>query len=279
MITAPEALPAVHRVAETVINETHATWVDGVAVAIFLIIWRVYPYAMRALSRRFGSINLDMAHIRATWMRGMSRRPEARLLDANLIGHTLSTASFFASTNLILLAAVGGALFGGERAYRSIEDVPIMSHAPHLFFMAKLGLILVCLAGGLMDFIWSIRQLNYSLALTGAAPYQGDLDQLDAFAGAASQIFEGALNSFNSGVRGYYFAAVAGVWLVGPIAFAVASLSVAALLIWRQLASPAAKGIQEARRLLDHMEHASVPPYAETPVGSGHTTPVPPMPQ
>ena len=35
---------------------------------------------------------------------------------------------------------------------------------------AKLALVLVCLARGLLDFIWSIRQLNYALALIGAAP-------------------------------------------------------------------------------------------------------------
>ena len=281
MLDAP-SLPAVHQVADTVISETHATPADLVVVTLFLLAWRVYPLVTAMLGGRYGAINVDMAQIRSYWMRVMMRRPDTRLLDANLIGHTLSTASFFASTNLILIAGVGGALFGGERAYRSIEDLPMLAHAPHLFFAAKLGLILACLALGLMDFIWAIRQLNYSLALTGAAPHEGDHLRLTRYADAAGRIFEGALGSFNSGVRAYYFAMAAATWLIGPVAFGLATFGVMFLLIWRQVGSSAARGIREARLLIDELE-AEGPcnplDQAETPTPIGQTTPVPPMPQ
>ena len=39
-----------------------------------------------------------------------------------------------------------------------------------MIFELQLALVLLCLARGLLDFIWSIRQLNYCIAAVGAVP-------------------------------------------------------------------------------------------------------------
>jgi uncharacterized membrane protein len=110
-----------------------------------------------------------MTVIRRRWMQEMAVR-EIALLDGQLLGHAINSASFFASSNLILIAAAAGVLFGGDNAWKSIEGLAVLAPASQMMFEFKLGLVLVALARGLLDFIWSIRQMNYCLAAIGATP-------------------------------------------------------------------------------------------------------------
>ena len=265
--------------AMTQVAATRADWTDGAALGLFLIVWIGYPWLVHRLGRRRGAVNLDMTVIRTFWMREMVRRPDRRLLDGQLLGHTLNTATFFSSTNLILIAAVAGALFGGERIYRAVLDVPLLSHGPRILFEFKMILVLATLAGGLLDFVWAIRQLGYCLALTGAAPNEGPAEAMDAYADASARIFDRTLSAYNSGVRAYYFALAASAWLVSPLTFVAGTLGAAGLLMARQLASPTARAIQTARIAIEQVEAAADQAPAVTPTPIGQVTPVPPIPQ
>ncbi len=262
----------------TQVAATRADWTDGAALAVFLTVWIGYPWLVHRLGLRRGAVNLDMTVIRTFWMREMVRRPERRLLDGQLLGHTLNTATFFSSTNLILIAAVAGALFGGERIYRAVLDVPLLSHGPRILFEFKLILVLGTLAGGLLDFVWAIRQLGYCLALTGAAPTTGPAEALAAYADASGRIFDRTLSAYNSGVRAYYFSLAASAWLVSPLMFIAGTIGAAGLLLARQLASPTARAIQTARTAIEAVDAADQAP-ASTPTPIGQVTPVPPIPQ
>ena len=110
--------------------------------------------------------------------------------------------------------------------------------------------MLVCLTRGFLDFIWALRQMNYTLALIGAAPELHHKTDRKAFAEAAGQLLNPALGAFSHGVRGYYFALAAAAWLFGPAWLALGVASSFGLLIYRQAASPAARAIRNARRLL-----------------------------
>ncbi len=144
------------------------TLFDWVALAIFIVCWLGYGPFLTVLARRSGTLNDDMTVVRRVWMTAMTHR-EVRLIDSQLMGHSINTASFFASTNLLLIAAVGGVLFGGHDALQGFRSIGAEDVSTKLL-EGKLALVLLCLARGLLDFIWSIRQLNYSLAVIGAAP-------------------------------------------------------------------------------------------------------------
>lgn len=223
------------------------TFLDGAALALFFVCWLGYGPLLGLIGRKSGSLNDDMLHVRRIWMQAMTRR-EMRLVDSQLMGHSINSASFFASTNLLLIAAVAGILFGGESRLQGFaavgaEDVPLR------MLEGKLALVLICLARGFLDFIWALRQLNYTLALIGAAPE--DERENAAFGEAAANLINPALSSFSQGVRGYYFALAAAAWLFGPLWLAAGVFSAFALLLWRQEASPAARAIRAARRLLE----------------------------
>lgn len=224
------------------------TTLDWSALALFVLCWIGYGPLLAVIARRAGSLNTDMVHIRHSWMTAMTHR-EIKLLDSQLLGHTINSGSFFASTNLLLIAAVAGILFGGQDALRGFAAVGA-ENVPLKLLEGKLALILVCLARGLLDFIWSIRQMNYTIALIGAAPeIHGKADRI-AFGEATAGVLNPALNAFSQGVRGYYFALAASAWLFGPVWLAAGVVSAFALLVWRQEGSAAARAIRRARRLL-----------------------------
>lgn len=227
---------------------------DWTALAIFAVCWLFYEPVLRRASRRSGAITDDMQVVRLAWMHTMTGR-EVKLLDSQLMGHAINSASFFASANLILIAAVAGALFGGSDMLAGVAGLGI--EAGGRVFEYKLALVTLCLARGLLEFIWAIRQMNYCIALIGAAPEVGQGGDREAFARAAADVLNPALTAFSRGVRGYYFALAAAAWFYGPLVFGIGAIAATALLIWRQSRSPAARGIREARRLLDL--HAGIP--------------------
>ena len=236
------------------------SWPDLAALVVFLLAWLTYEPILRRLARGRHVINADMVVVRRAWMGRMMERPELRLLDSQLMGHALNSASFFASSNLILIAGAAGALFGGDRALRVIEGTPLLAEAPPVLFAIKLSLIAATLARGLLSFIWAIRQLNYTVAVIGAAPKHPAEAIKRSYAEATAEILNPALSAFNAGVRDYYFALAAAAWLIGPLAFAVATVGAVGLLAWRQAASPAGGALRKVRALLEAEAAAPSPP-------------------
>ena len=222
---------------------------DWIALVLFFTAWLGYGPILGLIARRSGSLNDDMLIVRDSWMTAMTHR-EMRLIDSQLMGHSINSASFFASTNLLLIAAVAGILFGGENALKGFAAVGAEA-VPMKILEAKLALVLVCLARGFLDFIWSLRQMNYALALIGAAPeIHSETDKV-AYGHAVARVLNPALGGFSQGVRGYYFALAAAAWLFGPLWLALGVISAFSLLVWRQAGSPAARAVRAARRLLE----------------------------
>jgi uncharacterized membrane protein len=222
---------------------------DWIALFLFFVAWLGYGPILGLIARRSGSLNDDMLIVRDSWMTAMTHR-EIRLIDSQLMGHSINSASFFASTNLLLIAAVAGILFGGENALKGFAAVGAEA-VPVKILEAKLALVLVCLARGFLDFIWSLRQMNYALALIGAAPeIHSETDKV-AYGHAVARVLNPALGGFSQGVRGYYFALAAAAWLFGPLWLALGVISAFGLLVWRQAGSPAARAVRTARRLLE----------------------------
>jgi len=68
---------------------------DWIALFVFVVAWLGYGPLIRLVARRSGSLNMDMLSVRDAWMRAMTHR-EMRLIDSQLMGHSINSASFFA---------------------------------------------------------------------------------------------------------------------------------------------------------------------------------------
>jgi uncharacterized membrane protein len=224
---------------------------DWAALALFFVVWFGYEPILRRVGKASGAIATDMTAMRSIWMRSMATRRDTRLLDSQLLGHVITSASFFTSSNLILMAGVAGALFSGHDALSKVKAVGATAATLPLLRI-KLALVLAALSRGMLNFIWAIRQMNYTLALVGAAPDRdAEPDLLRRYAEATAEVLNPALSSFSQGVRGYYFALAAAAWMFGPIPFAAGTVAAFALLVYRQARSRSARGVRLARALLE----------------------------
>ena len=73
------------------------TYLDWLGLALFFLCWLGYGPLLKVLAHRSGSLNDDMLTVRHAWMTAMTRR-EVRLLDSQLLGHSINSGSFFASS-------------------------------------------------------------------------------------------------------------------------------------------------------------------------------------
>ncbi|MDB5368244.1 MAG: hypothetical protein JWM77_4171 [Rhodospirillales bacterium] len=217
---------------------------DYLALALFAVVWAGYEPLQRVLVRRHDGINHVLVIVRRAWMRETGRR-ENRITDAALIGHVVNSTTFFASTTLLVIAALFGALGNADRIHAALDPLMPISDAPAAVAF-KLGLLILVAVHGLFRFTWALRQLNYLIALVGSMPREGD----EMVGDAAAEVLSHALAAFNGGMRAYYFGLAAVAWFAGALWFAIATLGVLAVLLLRQLGSPTARALRRAAAAL-----------------------------
>ena len=224
---------------------------DRAALGWFLLAWLGYGPLIQHL-RSPGSITARLRGIRRAWMRAMLDR-DNRITDASLIGHPMHSATFFASTTMVALVALLGMLgmLGNmDRTHGAVEALAFTAKTSRPMVEAKVLLLFLVFAHAFLKLTWAIRQLNYGVALIGAAPSKPGPALRDAAADRTAAVLSLALGSFNAGVRGYYFALAALAWLIGPGAFALATTGMVAMLLWRQFGSDTAEAIRLSHAVL-----------------------------
>jgi uncharacterized membrane protein len=218
---------------------------DLFALALFAACWVGYDPLQRRLVARYDGINHVLKVVRRAWMRQTELR-DNRITDAALIGHIVHSTSFFASTTLLVIAALFGALGNSDRIHAALD--PLVGSDASSMIALKIGLLILVAVHALFRFTWALRQLNYLIALVGALPREGD----SVMADAAAEVLSNALAAFNSGMRAYYFGLAAVAWFAGPAWFAAATVVVVVVLLGRQLVSATAAALRRAAGSLEH---------------------------
>jgi uncharacterized membrane protein len=234
------------------------TGLDRAALCLFLLAWLGYGPAAQALRPR-RSMAIRMFEMRRAWMSSMLAR-ENRITDASLIGNVVNSATFFASTTVVALAALLGMLGNLDSTHTAVQSLDFTAKSSRLLTEAKILLLALVFAYGFLKLSWAVRQLNHCVALIGAAPLRPDAARGDAFADHAADALSLAVGSFDAGLRAYYFALAALAWLFGPGAFALATAGIVAMLLWRQFGSAASEAIRGSEAALGEIGTASEEP-------------------
>lgn len=221
---------------------------DAAALAWFLLAWLGYGQVLHALPS-LGSITARMHEVRRVWMHTMLGR-DNRITDASLLGHTVHSATFFASTTMVALAALLGMLGAFDHSFAALDTLDFTAKTSRGLAEGKLLLLVLVFAHTFLKLSWALRQLNYCLALIGASPLKLTAPERDEIAGHLAAVLSLAISSFNAGVRGYLFALAALSWLLGPAAFLLVTTGMVAMLVWRQFGSATARAIQGSHRAL-----------------------------
>ena len=214
-------------------------WIDWAAVVIFFGSWAGYAHfaRMRADSHRsvLGATNA----VRREWMLQTTYR-EVRVIDGVVIQNLSTSPSFFASTTILM---IGGllAVLGTDKANELVRDLPFAARTTTLIFDLKLILLLGIFVYVFFRFTWSMRQYTFGALLVAAAPeaarFISEGLSREEFADKAGRIVGLAAETFNDGLRGYYFAFAAIGWFFSPIVFLVATVGVVYILYQREFRS------------------------------------------
>jgi uncharacterized membrane protein len=239
------------------------TPLDATAFLAFLAIWFGYGASFDGRFRRPNSINAKMIGIREVWMMRLFER-DNRIMDATLVGHSIRSVTFFASTTLILIAALVGVLGSAEQVHSATVNLSVLFGGGTLaLFELKVFLMVGIFVYAFFKFTWAIRQFNYLTAVIGSVPLAGSPALDRKFARRMALMLSNAFWHFNTGVRAYYFALAALGWFIHPLLFIAATVLITLVLVRRQLFSATARDIAEHTETLAAESGAAKIPTAE----------------
>ena len=226
-------------------------WIDLAALACLAAGWIGYQHLLALLGRYRHTLNDDMFDIRRNWMRVMLGR-DNRITDAAMIGHVLSSASFFTSTTVLVIGGLMGALANAENVVHLVARLPFSPQPTGGIIQLKIVCILTIFIYGFFKFTWAIRQYNYLIALIGAAPLPPlDLDMTERLATIYARHFSRAAGDFNHGLRAYYFGLAGFAWFIDPVLVPFSVLLMLFVLVRRQIHSETLADITNARTELN----------------------------
>jgi uncharacterized membrane protein len=215
---------------------------DIAALVWFFLLWGGYNLTVDWVLRRPLGLNQHMGLVREAWMAAMVRRDD-RVIDAILIGHLIHSVSFFASTTMLLVAALVGILAAVNQTFDAVMGLSITIKSTKPLFELKLVLLTAIFVYAFFKFTWSLRQYNYACALVGAVPTNLGPGKLSGLSDPAGRVLTLAVVNFNGGLRAYYFALAVLSWLVHPILFMVMAAWMLLVLVRRQVGSRTLRAI------------------------------------
>ena len=211
----------------------HFGALDGVALAVHLIVWLSLTWLIENKVIARPSTYQLMLHYRRAWMEAFLTR-EPRVFDGIMLSSLKQTATFFASTCLLAVGA-GAALIGQvDRVSDLASDLSPTLTAPAIVWQVKLLVVLVFVSNALLKFLWAVRVYGYQAVVMSAVPNDPASDEARRMALRAAELNIWASRGFNRGLRALYFSLAALTWLIGPLAFLVATLVTSIMVIRRE---------------------------------------------
>ena len=214
------------------------------AIVLILALWGFYTPILKLLGR--GSLNSQLHAVRLRWLQmhqGIER--EHRVFDAILLGHISNSISYFGSGTLLVLAGLVSALANVNSVYLLTRSLAFVDHTMtlHLFTLCVF-LLTAILAQCFFSFTYALRKMAYTFAMLGGlqAP-RAESPEARIMGEQSAVVLTEAVRSINTGIRGYYYAVAALFLFAGPYACIAATLTITALLYYRQLFSPTAVAI------------------------------------
>jgi uncharacterized membrane protein len=224
---------------------THLTALDIAALISFIACWVGYAKYHSYKSKRGPSLMGIVHNYRREWMAVMLQR-EGRIVDSSILANLSNSSTFFASTTLLILGGLLALLGAKEKLVSFVSDIPFAAKSSDELWEIKILVLIVIFIYAFFMFTWSLRQFNFVSILVGAAPLPGRVgDEFERFVVGAGRLTSLAGDSFNDGLRAYYFALAGMTWFVHPWALIIASPLVVLVLYWREFRSEALKALSE----------------------------------
>lgn len=220
---------------------------DTIAAGVFLFCWFGYGLLVKAVARRRPSMLSAIRTFRERWIERMCER-DNHVSDAALLGNLLRGALFFASTTVFILGGLGALLGTASRVAEVVSQLPYTQPAePRLAEIKALILILLYIYA-FFKFTWSAWQYNVLSIMVGAIPAPGsESERRSNFIEAGSRLVALAGESYNHGIRAYYFSIPLMAWFIHPLMFLASTLVIAIILYRRDFHSPVLDALRRVK--------------------------------
>lgn len=214
--------------------------VDWLALGCFFVLWVGYALFAKRRAERDGSLIATTNRYRGFWMMQATVR-DPRMLDG-LITQTMSqTPAFFSSTTLLIIGGLSALMGTTDRAAELVREIPFAQATPMLVFELKILMLIGIFTYAFFRFTWSMRQYTFVALIIGAMPpveefASGQFDR-KSYAERAAALVGLAAETFNDGLRAYYFSFAAMAWFFSPLAMVLGTSLVVLILYQREFRS------------------------------------------
>ena len=219
---------------------------DWLGLAWFFLWWVAYVQFAERMGRRRPSLVGIMTALRASWMRATVMR-EVRIGDVNILANLSNGSTFFASTTLLILGGLLALLGTTDKLASVVMELPFTRRGPERMWDIKILTLTAIFIFSFFKFTWSLRLYHFCSVMVGAAPEHTELEgsAREDFVRRASKTASLAADSFNNGLRAYYFGMAALLWFINPWAWMIATSWVVLILYHREFHSAALRTMSE----------------------------------
>lgn len=215
-------------------------WADWLALVCFFALWTGYALFARVWGRKKGSLIQATNRYRGYWMAQATSR-DPRMLDG-LITQTLShTPSFFSSTSILVIGGLFALLGTTDKATELMSEIPFAQTTTLIVFEFKILVLVAIFVYAFFRFSWCLRLYTFVALVIGAMPSPEDFDSgkfdRKQYINRAAAMVGAAAETFNDGLRAYYFSFAALAWFISPLSMVLATLIVVAILYSREFRS------------------------------------------
>jgi uncharacterized membrane protein len=215
-------------------------WPDWLALVWFFAAWMAYSWFTKTQGNKRNSLIATTNRYRSYWMQVATSR-DPRVLDGIITQNLSSTPAFFSSTTIIVIGGLFALLGSTDKATELVRDIPFAQRTSVLIFDLKVLIMIGIFVFSFFRFSWSMRQYTFVALLIGSMPDPKEFDagkfDREQFSQRAGRMLGMAAETFNDGLRGYYFAFAVIAWFFSPLAFACATAFVLLILYSREFRS------------------------------------------
>lgn len=216
------------------------TLADWLALLSFCAAWLGYAWYAKNKANKRPSLLQATNRYRYEWLKQTTSR-DPRVVDGFITQALSTTPSFFSNTTILVIGGLLALLGATDKAAELAREIPFVARTSAFVFDIKLLTLVVIFVFAFFRFSWSMRQYTFVALAIGSMPPPEDFlhnePSREAYAQRAAKMVSLAAESFNDGLRAYYFAFAVAAWFISPLAFMVSTAIVVVILYRREFKS------------------------------------------